>query len=148
MDIKDLIVCVRHIGVYVEDMDGSLATLADIFDHDPDTLFQVPPAGEPASESRFAFIPVGGMDFELIQPISDTFKKLVSNPPPGINHIAFTVTDIEQAVAIMQKKGVRLGHVTPDAILDMPKSRVAYFNKEDTAGILIEFVEPKSDAAH
>lgn len=150
MDIKDLIVCVRHIGVYVEDMDSSLSTLAGIFDHNPDTLFQVPPAGEPAPDSRFAFIPVGGMDFELIQPISETFKKLVSNPPPGINHIAFTVTDIEQAVSLMNKKGVRLGHVTPDVILDMPKSRVAYFNKEDTAGILIEFVEPRqetSDAA-
>ena len=44
----------------------------------------------------------------------------------------------------MQNKGVRLGHVTKDAILDMPRSRVAYFNKEDTGGILIEFVQPHS----
>jgi len=143
MSIQDLIIGVRHIGVYVENMDNSLATLAGIFDHDPDTLFQVPAAGEPTPDSRFAFVPVGGMDFELIQPISDKFKKMVSNPPPGINHIAFTVTDIEKAVELMAKKGVRLGHVTPDAILDMPKSRVAYFNKEDTADILIEFVEPR-----
>jgi methylmalonyl-CoA/ethylmalonyl-CoA epimerase len=146
MTMQDLITGVRHIGVYVEDMDKSLTTLAKLFDQDPDKLFQVPPAGEPAPDSRFAFIPVGGMDFELIQPISDNFKQLVSNPPPGINHIAFTVTDIEKAVELMKKKGVRLGHVTPDAILDMPKSRVAYFNKEDTAGILIEFVEPLPEA--
>lgn len=145
MNIRDLITGVRHIGVYVENMDSSLNTLANIFDHDPDTLFQVPPVGDPAPDSRFAFVPVGGMDFELIQPISDKFKQLVSNPPPGINHIAFTVTDIEQAVALMKEKGVRLGHVTPNAILDMPKSRVAYFNKDDTAGILIEFVEPRRE---
>ena len=44
----------------------------------------------------------------------------------------------------MKDKGVRLGHVTPDAILDMPRSRVAYFNQDDTAGILIEFVQPRS----
>jgi len=143
MNMQDIIVGVRHIGVYVEDMDSSLNRLASIFDHDPATLFQMPPAGEPAPDSRFAFIPVGNLDFELIQPISDKFKQLVSNPPPGINHIAFTVTDIELAVELMKKKGVRLGHVTTDAILDMPKSRVAYFNKEDTAGILIEFVEPR-----
>ena len=143
MNIRDLITGVRHIGVYVESMDDSLNRLAEIFDHNPDTLFQVPPLGEPAPDSRFAFIPVGGMDLELIQPISDKFRRLVSNPPPGINHIAFTVTDIEKAVSLMQDKGVRLGHVTPNAILDMPKSRVAYFNREDTAGILIEFVEPK-----
>lgn len=146
MTIRDLITGVRHIGVYVEDMDSSFSTLASIFDHDPATLFQVPPANEPAPDSRFAFIPVGGLDFELIQPISEKFKKLVSNPPPGINHIAFTVTDIELAVELMQRKGVRLGHVTPDGILDMPRSRVAYFNRDDTAGILIEFVQP-NDAA-
>jgi 4-hydroxyphenylpyruvate dioxygenase-like putative hemolysin len=144
MTIRDLIVCVRHIGVYVDNMDSSLSTLARIFDHNPDTLFQVPPAGEPAPDSRFVFIPVGGMDFELIQPISDKFKQMVSNPPPGINHIAFTVTNIELAVEMMKDKGVRLGHVTPDAILDMPRSRVAYFNRDDTAGILIEFVQPRT----
>jgi len=56
------------------------------------------------------------------------------------------VTNIELAVELMKKKGVRLGHVTPDSILDMPKSRVAYFNKDDTAEILIEFVEPRPEA--
>jgi len=142
MTIRDLITGVRHVGVYVEDMDSSIATYAKLFDHDPGTLFQVPPAGEPAPDSRFAFIPVGGMDFELIQPISEKFKRLVSDPPPGINHVGFTVTDIELAVELMRRKGVRLGHVTAGGILDMPRSRVAYFNPEDTGGILIEFVQP------
>ena len=145
MTIRDLITGVRHIGVYVEDMDKSLSTYARLFDLEPETLYQVSAADEPAPDSRFAFVPVGGMDFELIQPISEKFKQMVSNPPPGINHVAFTVTDIEQAVELMKDKGVRLGHVTPDGILDMPKSRVAYFNPEDTGGILIEFVEPKKE---
>jgi len=145
MNMQDLIVCVRHIGVYVENMDDSINTFANLFDLDPEKLFQVPAAGEPAPDSRFAFVPVGGMDFELIQPISEKFKQIVSNPPPGINHVAFTVTDIELAVDLMDAKGVRLGHVTSDGILDMPKSRVAYFNPEDTGGILIEFVEPKKE---
>lgn len=145
MTIRELITGVRHVGVYVDDMDKAIATYAKLFDHDPDTLFQVPAAGEPAPDSRFAFIPVGGMDFELIQPISDTFKRLVNDPPPGINHVGFTVTDIELAVELMRRKGVRLGHVTADGILDMPKSRVAYFNPEDTGGILIEFVQPREN---
>jgi len=146
MTIRELITGVRHIGVYVDDMDSSIATFANLFDHDPDTLYQVPPAGAPAPDSRFAFVPVGGMDFELIQPISEKFKNMVGNPPPGINHVAFTVTDIIKAVELMQAKGVRLGHVTQDGILDMPRSRVAYFNREDTGGILIEFVEPKEQS--
>jgi len=142
MTIRDLITGVRHIGVYVDDMDSSLATFAKLFDLEPENLFQVPAADEPAPDSRFAFIPVGGIEFELIEPISDNFRQKVGHPPAGINHVAFTVTDIEQAVKLMQAKGVRLGHVTPNGILAMPRSRVAYFNREDTGGILIEFVQP------
>ncbi len=50
---------------------------------------------------------------------------------------------VAQAVKFKDKKGVRLDHVTRDGILDMGRSKVAYFNPEDTDGILIEFVEPK-----
>ncbi len=145
MNIKDLIVCVRHIGIYVDNMDSSIATYAKLFDVETENLYQVPAADEPAPDSRFAFIPIGGIEFELIEPISDNFKHKVGHPPAGINHIAFTVTDIELAVELMQRKGVRLGHVTSDGILDMPRSRVAYFNREDTGGILIEFVQPREN---
>ena len=93
-------------------------------------------------ESVFSFIPAGGIELELIQPISEHFTQLVGNPPEGINHLAFTVKDLGAAVALMKEKGVRLGHVTRDGILDMGRSKVAYFNPEDTGGILIEFVEP------
>jgi len=134
---------VRHVGVYVDDIDASVALYKRLYDISDQDIRHVPPPGTENPESRFAFIPVGGMDFELIQPISENFKRLVSNPPPGVNHIAFTVTDLEKAVELMQAKGVRLGHVTRAGILEMPRSRVAYFNPEDTGGVLIEFVEPK-----
>jgi len=70
---------------------------------------------------------------------------MMGNPKPGMNHVAFTVTDIEEAVENMKAKGVRLGHVTKDGILDMKRSKVAYFNPEDTGGVLLEFVEPVED---
>ncbi len=142
MKMSDMITQVRHLGVYVEDMDASIELYKKLYDIEDHQIRVVPPPGTENPESRFAFIPVGGMDYELIQPISENFKKMVGNPPPGINHIAFTVTDIDKAVERMQQKGVRLGHVTKDGILDMKTSRVAYFNPEDTGGILIEFVQP------
>jgi catechol 2,3-dioxygenase-like lactoylglutathione lyase family enzyme len=88
---------------------------------------------------------VGGTELALIEPISKNFKKLLGNPVEGLNHIAFTVKDIEEAVTLMKKKGVRLGHVTKDGIRDMGRSKMAYFNPEDTDGILMEFVEPKGE---
>jgi len=143
MKMWEQIGTVRHVGVIVDDLDTSIALYKRLYDIDDDQIRIVPPPGDPREkDTRFAFIPLGGMEFELIHPISESFKQLLGNPATGINHIAFTVDDIEQAVATMAGKGVRLGHVTRDGILDMKTSRVAYFNPADTDGVLVEFVEP------
>ncbi len=144
MKISEMIGTIRHIGIYVKDMDESLALYKKLYDLADDQIRQVPPPETENPESRFAFLPLGNVEFELIQPISERFKKLVGDPPPGINHIAFTVSDIDAAVKMMEQKGVRLGHVTKDGILDMKTSRVAYFDPRDTGGILIEYVEPSA----
>ncbi|MCX8045113.1 MAG: VOC family protein [Desulfobacterota bacterium] len=142
MKISELITGLRHIGIVVENIHVAVQMYTKIFDIDDTTIQYVPPIEEPAPDTRFAFVPIGNTELELIEPISEWFKQFLGNPRPGINHIAFTVTNIDAAVALMQAKGVRLGHVTRDGILDMKRSRVAYFNPEDTGGILIEFVQP------
>jgi len=142
MRMSELITSLRHIGIIVRDAEKSTKLFKDLFDLQEEDITIVSP-DVTRGESSFSFIPAGGIELELIQPISDHFKELVGNPPEGINHFAFTVTDIEKAVLLMEEKGVRLGHVTKDGILDMGRSKVAYFNPEDTDGILIEFVEPK-----
>jgi catechol 2,3-dioxygenase-like lactoylglutathione lyase family enzyme len=140
--MSELITSLRHIGIIVRDAEKSTKLFKDLFDLREEDITTVSP-DVTKGESSFSFIPAGGIELELIQPISDHFKELVGNPPEGINHFAFTVTDIEKAVLLMEQKGVRLGHVTKDGILDMGRSKVAYFNPEDTDGILIEFVEPR-----
>ena len=145
MKVSDLITKVRHLGVIVEDVKASVDLYKKIYDIEDKDIKIVPPYEDTEAETRFAFIPVGGMEFELIQPISESFKKFIGNPPQGINHIAFIVQDLESAVALMKAKGVRLGHVTKEGILDMKRSRVAYFNPEDTGGLLVEFVQPVED---
>ena len=142
MRVKDLVKNVRHIGVIARDAEGSTNVLKDMFDLTDDEV-TVMGTDVTGGGSIYSFIPVGGSEFELIEPISDEFKSMLGNPPAGINHVAFTVTDIEQAVSLMEKKGIRLGHVTKSGILDTGRSKVAYFNPEDTGNILMEFVEPK-----
>ena len=139
--MSEMIVNLRHIGIIVKDAEKSIKLFKNFFDLRDDEI-EVVPSDLTRGESRFAFIPVGGINLELIQPLSKQFKEMLGNPVEGINHIAFTVKDIDEAVRLMSKKGIRLGHVTKDGILDMGRSKVAYFNPEDTGGILIEFVEP------
>ena len=141
MGMSEMITKLRHIGIIVKDAEKSVELFKDLFDLTDDDI-KVVPSSLTKDESVFAFVPAGGIELELIQPISEHFKEMVGNPAEGINHIAFTVKDIEEAVKLMEQKGVRLGHVTKDGIMDMGRSKVAYFNPEDTGGILIEFVEP------
>lgn len=145
MKVSDLVTKVRHLGVIVDDVKTSVELYKKIYDIEDKDIKIVPPYDDAAAETRFAFLPLGGMEFELIQPISENFKNFIGNPRQGINHIAFIVKDLQKAVELMQAKGVRLGHVTKNGILDMKRSRVAYFNPEDTGGLLVEFVEPVED---
>ncbi|MFC1669214.1 VOC family protein [Spirochaetota bacterium] len=142
--IKDLIINLRHIGIIVDEAEKKTDVLRDFLGLDEDEV-TVMPTSVTGGGSVYSFIPVGGTELELIEPVTEEFNNILGNPPKGINHIAFTVKDLKAAVEIMEKKGVRLGHVTKDGILDTGRSIVAYFNPEDTGGILMEFVEPKGD---
>ena len=145
MKISELVTGVRHLGVVVDDIATSVNTYKKVYDIDDGDINIIPPLHDEAPDTRYAFLKFGGMEFELIQCISENFKNLLGNPPVGINHVAYIVKDLEKAVARMKENGVRLGHVTKDGILDMKRSKVAYFNVEDTDGLLVEFVEPRED---
>ena len=142
MKMNEMVTKVRHIGIIVKEIEKSIETFKNIFDVKYEDIKVLPPRGTEA-ESRFAFIPVAGIELELIQPVSESSRKMLGKPPEGINHIAFVVKNIEESVRLMEKRGVPLGHVTKKGILDMGRSKVAYFDPAATGGILIEFVEPK-----
>jgi catechol 2,3-dioxygenase-like lactoylglutathione lyase family enzyme len=140
--MDEMITKIRHIGIIVNDIREAIEPFKKLLDLKDEDIYVMPPFGTEA-ESRFAFIPVGDIELELIQPISERFKNFIGNQPAGLNHIAYVVKDIEEAVRHLQEKGIRLGHVTKDGILDMGRSKVAYFDPETTVGMLIELVEPK-----
>ena len=130
----------RHVGYIVRDLKQSIADFQRLFDLQDEDIRITPPFDLPA-DTRFAFFHADSLDFELIEPISDKFKDILFNSGIGINHICFTVDDIESAVDEMTRKGIRPGHVTPNGILTLPHQKMIYFNSQDTGGMLIEYIE-------
>jgi len=118
----------------------SIVDFQHLFDLQDEDIRVIPPFDLPA-DSRFAFFHADGLNFELIEPISDYFKEILLISGVGINHICFTVDDIESAYTEMENKGIRPGHVTPNGILTIPHQKMVYFNPEDTGGILLEYIE-------
>jgi methylmalonyl-CoA epimerase len=140
MKMDDMVMKLRHIGYIVKDMDRSVNTFKKLFDLKEDDIRMLT-ADDTGGAGAFAFIPLGGTELELIQPISDYFKEMTGDPPEGINHIALQVKDVEKAVKIMEERGVHLGYITRDGIFDTGKTKIAYLDPKDTDGILIELVE-------
>ncbi|HEY1075102.1 MAG TPA: VOC family protein [Fontimonas sp.] len=141
--VSQYLLGLRHVGVITDDLDAMLARLQAIFGIADADIVRVPRPGETA-ETRFAFFSIGGTPYEVIEPVSARFREILLGSNRGANHVCYNVSDLSAAVAAMAAAGVRLGHVTPDGIIELPSSRMAYFNPEDTAGLLIEFVENRA----
>lgn len=125
-----------HVGIVTEELDAQVERLQAIFGVTDDDIVRVD-----NGSVRFCFFSIGGTPYELIEPVSEQSRSTLLKTNTGVNHVCYAVSDLELAVAAMAEKGVRLGHVTPNGIVDGPTFRMAYFNPADCAGILLEFKE-------
>ncbi|QFU76471.1 hypothetical protein EY643_12830 [Halioglobus maricola] len=139
----DYILCPAHVGYVVEDLQGALTEAMRLYGIKPGSIRQVPSPDQPA-ETRFAFFEVGGLAFEYIQPCSEKFRELLFASPSGgggINHIAWCVSDIHAAVAVLAEAGVRPGYVTPDGVISTGEKLMVYLDPNTTGGQLVELIQ-------
>ena len=138
--IGQYIVGLRHMGVVCDDLDATLKRLQQLFAISDSDIVRIPANNEPC-DTRFAFFEIAGLHYELIQPVSAEYIEKMAGTNRGANHVCYTVRDLPAAIAAMKKLGVRTGHVTADGMVETASFRMAYFHPQDTAGLLIEFVE-------
>ena len=138
--VNKLLKQLRHVGYVVEDLDASVAMFRSLFDLDDNDVRYVPPEAT-GGQVAFAFIALGGIELELIQPLTDAFRELTGDTKTGITHFALEVRNIEQVVDRMAAKGVGLGYITPEGIFDTGNKKIAYLDPAATGGHLIELVE-------
>ena len=80
-----------------------------------------------------------------VAPLSpaSTIAKFLERNGPGIQQMAYRVTDIDAVCATLRERGVRLLYDTPKR--GTSNSRVNFVHPKDAGGILVELVEPASD---
>ena len=142
--LKDFIVGLAHIGHIVTDMDAAINNFKRVYGvTDEDIRIPPSPAGMEVM-TNFAFITVAGTEFELVEPVSQYFKDILLPMPSGmagINHVAYLVEDIDGAVAVLEKNGIKPGHVTPGGVVDFGEKKLCYLDPETTGGLVIELIE-------
>ena len=140
-----LFTCIDHVGIAVPDLDEAISFYREAFGME----VQHQETNEEQGV-REAMVAVGdsGSCIQLLAPIDDssTIAKFLDRSGPGLQQLAYRVTDVEQVSAILRERGLRL-------LYDAPKrgtadSRINFIHPKDAGGVLVELVEPAANAPH
>ena len=136
---EHLFTAIDHVGIAVRDLDEAIELYR--------TTFGMRLVHEETNEEqgvREAMIAVGdsGSCLQLLAPLNEesTIAKFLERSGPGVQQLAYRVTDVEAVSAILRERGVRL-------LYDAPRrgtagSRINFIHPKDAGGVLVELVEP------
>ncbi|RLB80710.1 MAG: methylmalonyl-CoA epimerase [Deltaproteobacteria bacterium] len=127
---------IDHIGIAVSDLDSAKRFYTS-------ALGLKVEREETLQGMRIAFIPVGGVNLELIQ--SDTeegvIAKFIAKRGEGVHHIAYEVADVSAALDELKAQGVKLVDEVPRA--GAHGTEVAFVHPKSSYGVLSELVGRK-----
>ncbi len=132
MEIKGI----DHLGIAVKNMDNGKNFWSDILG--------LKFAGKETVEAQkvtTGFLPVGESEIELLESTSPDgpVAKYIDKKGEGIQHVAFRVDNVEEALKELKEKGVRL-------IDEKPRNgaggaKIAFLHPKATAGVLVELCQ-------
>lgn len=140
------VTAIDHVGIAVPDFDAAVEFYR--------TTFGLELAHEEINEEqgvhegmlRAPGDPGTGAAVQLLAPLSptSTIAKFLDRRGPGLQQLAYRVTDIEAAAQALRAAGVRLLYDT--ARRGTADSRINFIHPQDAGGVLVELVQPASDA--
>jgi methylmalonyl-CoA/ethylmalonyl-CoA epimerase len=84
----------------------------------------------------------------LLAPLDETstIAKFIERSGPGLQQLAYRVTDIEAVSAHLRSRGLRLLYDAPRA--GTAGSSINFVHPKDAGGVLVELVEPNPNVTH
>ena len=147
--LRPYLVGLQHVGHVVADLEQAIETFARVYGVPTDEVRFVPERPDPAAPTRFAFVNVGGVEFELIEPRSKEARRLLLAPSSGgggLNHVAWRVSDLDACLGLLAERGIGPGHVTPDGPVEFGNRRMVYLDPQECGGLLLELIEVREAA--
>ena len=148
MENTDLFVCIDHVGLAVPNLDEAIEFHTNVLGW---RLLHRESNEEQGVEE--AMIGTGeqlsqNAQIQLLAPLNEnsTIAKFLDRNGPGMQQLAYRVSDLDKVCATLRERGVRL--LFPEARLGTNDSRINFCHPKDTGGVLLELVEPNKNAAH
>lgn len=127
---------IDHIGVAVKSIKEAGRLYTDLLGLSIEEIEKVE-----EQKVKVAFIPVSEGEIELLESTEPDgpVAKYIDSRGEGIQHIAFRVENIEEALEDLKAKGVRLIDQKPRQ--GAGGARIAFIHPKETNGVLIELCE-------
>jgi methylmalonyl-CoA/ethylmalonyl-CoA epimerase len=136
-----LFTTIDHVGIAVPDLREAIAFY--------ELAFGITSVHEEVNEEQGvheAMLAVGDGEtrIQLLAPLTpeSTIAKFIGRSGPGLQQLAFRVSDVQAASAELRSRGLRLLYDTPRR--GTSGSRVNFVHPKDAGGVLVELVEPAS----
>ena len=93
---------------------------------------------------RYAKGGVGGLNFELVQPLEgeSIYKEFLEKKGEGVHHLAFVVDDLDKEIAEMAERGFKVIQTGQTA-----RGKFAYFDTDAVGGVVTELIQWASQQA-
>ena len=128
-----------HVGIAVPDLQAAIDFYARTFDME--VVHREVNADQGVEEAMLA---VGNSTsrVQLLAPLSpdSAIGKFLDRNGPGLQQVAYRVSDVEAAAATLRERGMRLLYRTPRR--GTAGSLVNFVHPKDAGGVLVELVEP------
>ena len=143
IDLKNslgsLILSIDHVGIAVPDLAEALNFYQGILGAEP--VHQETNTEQGVNEVMLRFAH-GETEIQLLEPLGPdtTIGKFIANKGPGIQQIAFRVSDIRAVAEHLSGAGIRMLYAEPR--IGTAGSLVNFAHPKDCLGVLCEFVQP------
>ncbi|HVV31354.1 MAG TPA: methylmalonyl-CoA epimerase [Mycobacteriales bacterium] len=132
-----LFTAIDHVGIAVEDLDASISFY--------ETAFGMRCTHRETNTEQGveeAMMQVGDSAIQLLCPLSPdtTVGKFLATRGPGIQQMAYRVTDLADVSAKLREAGVRLLYDAPK--IGTAGSLVNFVHPKSAGGVLVELVQP------
>lgn len=124
---------VDHIGIAVSNLDETLKFYTEILGLECQGTEVVE-----EQKVRVAFLPVGDTEVELLESTDPEgpIARFIEKNGEGVQHIAFRVDNIEEAIAHMQEKGLKMIDEKPR--YGAGGAKIAFVHPKGTGRVLVE----------
>jgi len=127
---------INHIGIAVHDIEEAAKFFTEHLGLKMGGIEEVP-----EQKVKVAFLPVGEVRLELLQPTSpeSAVAKFLEKNGPGFHHIAYQVDDVAGAVEGLKAKEVKMVDQTPRR--GAHDTLIAFLHPKASGGVLTELVQ-------